>query len=307
MNAHEVLWFERHGRRYFCPARDPHLRPDPFLRHDAHLFLPPQLRASASNADRSLERTCPLEEDEQSREAAFNRRALSELKSAIAKIQYDLAFERFKRAFLRGAYAEQPRGKAGFHPNQPRVPAGNSDGGQWTHDGGDGNDVSQDARVTLAALKLPRVPNNRPPTPQERNRTARELARWGLEAIVGAIAGGATWLNEQWASIDSYFDPPMTLEELQQAASDPRPGYDIHHIVERASAAEDDFERHLIDAPENLVRIPRWKHWAINSWYQTKNEAYGFLSPREYLRGNSWDVRMRVGHDALIDVGVLKR
>jgi hypothetical protein len=192
-----------------------------------------------------------------------------------------------------------------YSPNQPRVAAGNPDGGQWTS-GGDGSDVSKDARVTPAALQLPRVPNSRPPTPQERNRTARELARWGRDAIVGAIAGGATWLNEQWASIESYFDPPKSLEELQQGVSDPRPGYDIHHIVERDSAAEDGSETEKINAQENLVRIPRWKHWEINSWYQTKNEAYGFLSPREYLRGKSWDVRMRVGHDALIDVGVLK-
>jgi hypothetical protein len=30
--------------------------------------------------------------------------------------------------------------KANFNPNQPRVPAGNSDGGQWTNGGGDGGD-----------------------------------------------------------------------------------------------------------------------------------------------------------------------
>jgi hypothetical protein len=307
MNAHEVLWFEQHGRRYFGPVRDPHLRPDPFLRHDAHLFLPPQLRAQVSSVDRSLPRTNPPEDDEQRREAASTLKEIYELKSAIAKIRSDLAFERFKRTFLRGVYAERLRRKAGFRPDQPRVPAGNPDGGKWTHEGGDGSDVSQDARITLAALKLPRVPNRRPPTPQERNRTARELARWGRDAFVGAIAGGATWLNEKFAEFQSSIDSPKSLEELQKAVSDPRPGYDIHHIVERVSAAEDGSESDKIDAPENLVRIPRWKHWAINSWYQTKKEAYGFLSPREYLRGKSWDVRMRVGHDALIDVGVLKR
>jgi len=36
-------------------------------------------------------------------------------------------FDEWKRAHLR---------KANFNPNQPRVPAGNSDGGQWTHEGG---------------------------------------------------------------------------------------------------------------------------------------------------------------------------
>jgi hypothetical protein len=33
--------------------------------------------------------------------------------------------------------------KAGYNPNQPRVPAGRRDGGQWTS--GDGNDTTSDA------------------------------------------------------------------------------------------------------------------------------------------------------------------
>jgi hypothetical protein len=93
---------------------------------------------------------------------------------------------------------------------------------------------------------------------------------------------------------------------LQRDASNPRAGYDIHHIVEQTSAEEDGFSRQTIDSPENLVRIPRWKHWAINSWYQTKNKAFGGLSPRDYLRGKSWEERRRVGLDALVDAGVLK-
>ena len=32
--------------------------------------------------------------------------------------------------------------KAGYDPNEPRVPAGNPDGGQWTRDGGDGNSTT---------------------------------------------------------------------------------------------------------------------------------------------------------------------
>jgi len=124
--------------------------------------------------------------------------------------------------------------------------------------------------------------------------------------LLEAIRKGATWLEEQRASFNSYFDPPKTLEELQRDASNPRAGYDIHHIVEQTSAEEDGFSRQTIDSPENLVRIPRWKHWAINSWYQTKNKAFGGLSPRDYLRGKSWEERRRVGLDALVDAGVLK-
>jgi hypothetical protein len=62
----------------------------------------------------------------------------------------------------------------------------------------------------------------------------------------------------------------------------------------------------MINGPENVVRIPRYKHWEITSWYMTKNKDYGNVSPREYLRGKGWDERTRVGLDALTKYGVLK-
>jgi hypothetical protein len=86
----------------------------------------------------------------------------------------------------------------------------------------------------------------------------------------------------------------------------PKAGYDIYHIVEQTSAAQDGYPRHMIDAPENLVRIPRLKHREINGWYQTRNENYGLMTPREYLRGRSWDERVDIGLKALIRHGVLK-
>jgi len=58
------------------------------------------------------------------------------------KRKADIAWERFKAAFMRGDFA--PRDKAKFNPSQPRVPAGNPDGGQWT-DGGDNDDRPSDA------------------------------------------------------------------------------------------------------------------------------------------------------------------
>jgi hypothetical protein len=49
------------------------------------------------------------------------------------------------------------------------------------------------------------------------------------------------------------------------------------------------------------------KHWEITGWdMRGHNDAYGGLSPREYLRGEDWDERRRVGLDALIRFGVLK-
>lgn len=86
----------------------------------------------------------------------------------------------------------------------------------------------------------------------------------------------------------------------------PKIGYDVHHIVEQSLAAATGYPRGKIDAPDNLVRIPRLKHWEINAWYQRPNPDYGDASPRKYLSGKDWDERRRVGLDALTRYGVLK-
>jgi hypothetical protein len=59
-----------------------------------------------------------------------------------------LAALRVKLALLR---FEELHRKAGFNPDQPRVPAGNPDGGQWTGDGGGS------VRIRLAASDKPRL------------------------------------------------------------------------------------------------------------------------------------------------------
>jgi len=38
----------------------------------------------------------------------------------------------------------------------------------------------------------------------------------------------------------------------------------------------------------------------------TGNKKYGGLSPRQYLKGKSWEEKLEVGKQALIDAGVLK-
>jgi hypothetical protein len=187
-----------------------------------------------------------------------------------------------------------------YNPNQPRVPAGNPDGGQWTSDGSSGGL----ARVRLAGPPPtndpPDLPKDRPHTSQDRTaaikEAARQLGRFG--GPIGRIIGAAYWLYEYEAQITASLDPPNTLEELQKAVSTPKLGYEIHHIVEQTPARQDGFR-------ENLVRIPTLKHRDINAWYQTKNDDFGGLAPPDYLRGRSWDERTKVGLDALIEHGVL--
>jgi hypothetical protein len=279
-----------------------------------------------------------------------------------------------------------------FNPNQPRVPAGHPDGGQWTSGGGkpgnDGrvlSDVAPDndwqpgaqyaakrrgrgsgsdmeggqaARLEAANARAhdaigkvrqldpnwrprgesvygtdvegqirrangladeaearireltgfespPLVPKQRPGRLSERYDVARDIAKW-LAKKLGHVVEGVAWLEEYEGAIKAYLDPPKSLEELQQAVSEPKKGYDIHHIVEQTPAKKDKFPDSTIQAPENLVGIPRFKHWEISSWYGRPNEMFGNKSPRDYLRGKDWDERLKVGLHALKIHGVLK-
>ncbi|MDC7787597.1 hypothetical protein PQJ75_24375 [Rhodoplanes sp. TEM] len=60
------------------------------------------------------------------------------------KAASDIAFARFMSSFRR--WAETCR-KANFDPNQPRVPAGNPDGGRWTSGGGGGPAAGDDSQI----------------------------------------------------------------------------------------------------------------------------------------------------------------
>jgi hypothetical protein len=188
------------------------------------------------------------------------------------------------------------------------VPAGNPDGGQWTSDG---NSVGS-TRIRLAGPlptnDPPELPKDRPRIPEERTSAIKEVIR-RLERFggpIGRIIGAAYWLYEYDAEITSALDPPKSLEELQRAHATPKAGYHRHHIVEQTSAERDGFPRSMIDGPDNLVLIPKRKHVEITSWYQTKNDDYGGLPPREYLHGKNWEERRRIGLKMLVDVGVLE-
>ena len=223
------------------------------------------------------------------------------------------------------------------------MPAGNPDGGQWTRDDGGAASTASGVVLSDAAPENnwipgaqyaandppggaqngsqpfgppPEVPDEEPVTKQAIHAFVWSAALWlagtTLEATLGGPVGdfvlaleAAQWLYQYLPLIYSYLDEPKTLEELQQDALNPQPGYNIHHIVEQTSAVQVGFSSDMINDPDNLVRIPTLKHWLINGWYSTNNPEFGGLSPRDYLRGKSWNERVRVGKDALTQFGVL--
>ena len=168
--------------------------------------------------------------------------------------------------------------KAGFNPDEPRVPAGNPDGGQWTSDGssaGGGLAAPESAGSYPAAIwhnqgpplgDPPEIPPRPPATRQALNAFLKAAAYWLVRA--GKVAAAkflarlqtVFWLVSALQYIYTYTHPPKTLAELQNDVLNPQPGYDIHHIVEKKSAADVGYPDSVIDGPDNLVRIPTLRH-----------------------------------------------
>jgi hypothetical protein len=199
--------------------------------------------------------------------------------------------------------------KAGFRPDEPRVPAGNPDGGQWTGEGGPGSSppvTSANRHIRVLQVSEdnhPEIPDRPPLRPRDRYAIVRLVLR---RSPIGRAVLTAWRIYEVASDAFTYFDEPKTLEELEQAAKEPKTGYDIHHIVEQTPGRRDGYPETWINSPENTVRIPRFRHWDINRWYSTKNEDFGGMTPRDYLRGKTWQERYEIGLKALKKFGVLK-
>lgn len=303
-------WAAKQRARWIQSNPDRFLRPDAhrFIRHDAHRYLKPGYSIDSGREP------CAFGQQAYGRnyDAAQPREVLGDAardwqaEIAVSRARWHLAALRVELALLR---FKQLNNKAGFNPDQPRVPASNPDGGQWTSEGGAASQNRIQLAGSLPTGDPPEIPNERPSDSQERNAVVKAVARWlgRYGGAVGKIVGAAYWLYEYDAEIAASLDPPKSFEELQQAVATPKAGYQRHHIVEQTPAEQAGYPRSRIDEPDNLVRIPTLKHREITTWFQTKNKDFGGISPREYLRDKSWDERRRIGLEALMDQRVLKQ
>jgi hypothetical protein len=118
------------------------------------------------------------------------------------------------------------------------------------------------------------------------------------------------------AQMRTNFDPPKTLEELQQAPTENLLGYEQHHIVEQTddnvakdidqiSSRLEKFGRDMIDDPSNIVWVPRLKHEQISGYYSSK--PVGSPSTvRASLAQLDFATQRAAGLEALSRYGVLK-
>jgi hypothetical protein len=129
-------WIEHQRKRW--------LRPDwkRWMREDAHRFLPPGEQAAlrrARSVSASRDRAHADESSSEAEQRALND-TLLEIRRELAEVKFELAWRSFCR-------------KYGYNPDQPRVPAGNPDGGQWTGGEASGSaDAADDGEVRVAAM-----------------------------------------------------------------------------------------------------------------------------------------------------------
>src|SRR5262249_25155008 len=133
-------------------------------RHDAHLWVRPDAYrfmrpGSPAYVGKDVVRHRAPEQpsSQRSQTAAHSSAAQLEHAKAIAAeikairdLQYEL--EKIKIEIRHRRRLRLLRTKAGFNPDQPRVPAGNPDGGQWTGRQGDSS-PSNNPLVSFAAAR----------------------------------------------------------------------------------------------------------------------------------------------------------
>jgi len=133
------------------------------------------------------------------------------------------------------------------------------------------------------------------------------VGNWALATAIANAADAVGWLTDQYYNIAASLDPAKTYEELVADAQvkGPRRGYENHHIVEQGGQ-NSYLDQSEIQSGENIVRIPYYRHKDVQSYYQTPNPLLGGLTPREYLRGRSFQEQFEFGLKVLRDLGIMK-
>ncbi len=234
----------------------------------------------------------------------------------IAELLVELYFSRLLPNEMREQIAK-------FDPRlHPRWPAGteSSQGGQFRPNDDNLLLPVSDEKESDKNKSPTESPAGRPSTKQEINRSLRrqsDLAERQVKAglrskgeVIGEFLnrmGVGDAMADAFVRFLSRFDDPRTLDELVQLSKDPsrqHAGYERHHIVEQGPN-EGRFSDDQMEGPDNVIAIPYYKHRDISDFYSTKDETLG-MTPRDYLRGKSFEEQYRYGLGILRKFGVLK-
>lgn len=218
--------------------------------------------------------------------------------SSYFRIAAVLAAKRFSVAAGRVAWTLR------YNPNwhlQPRVPAGNSDGGQWV----------PYLTASLGSI-LPVLQKLGPPA----LRALRETAR--------RIAPVLRRLPRRWDETSHFPDESDFREETRRISSSSwqRHGYpnirfrsegelrrylgpaglgrEWHHIVEKRLAGRDGFPVEIIHSTDNIINLPVDVHRAINARMSSLSPEHGNVVLRYWVERLPFEDQYNFGLD-LID------
>jgi len=252
-----------------------------------------------------------------------------------------------------------------YDPNQPRVPRGHPDGGQWTDGTGAGGEnenaeetdehgedespgdrpltdeeyesllkveeavrgvLSENGEARYLATLIARGPGRRP-------KILEAIKEWSgpiTESLVTlALKGEYGQFLFLWKLVESFapelFEYAMEAEEWDEIVAEKdylgflesvdfekhykhkkKPLRDWHHIVERKAVVSPGSlpKADILHSTDNVVQLPRAKHWEIKQYYVNRdpNDArFVDITPREWLRGQPWQVHYDFG------IGMLKK
>ena len=169
------------------------------------------------------------------------------------------------------------------------------------------------------------LPKDKPPGRSQSYNAGTDAASRLKEALqndwhtvverAGQVVDATHWVADQVSNIVADVDfsqaAPYDLDDLVAAAKKKsEPGYQDHHIVEQGPQNDDlsPEEKKRIDHPENIVRIPYYEHQLITNYYRNRDPKppCNGMTPRQYMRGKSFDDRYQFGLNVLRGRGIIK-
>jgi len=228
-------------------------------------------------------------------------RAQTRLRAALAAERFWQAALRLQRTLKRNPY---------WHL-QPRVPAGNPDGGQWTESGPLGDEWTIGELVSGLPSAILKVLERylAPVLHRESRRIVPYLRR--LPNL---------WLNGESFPAEDQFDretqriaPPSLRRpghafirfrsdhELRNFLGPAGPGREWHHIVEKRLAGRDGFPVEMIHATDNIISLPVEVHRRISARMSEKNPSFGSLTHRHWMERFSFGEQYNMGLDLIVE------
>lgn len=179
--------------------------------------------------------------DELKRELAARRAARLREAEALRR-KSDLAWERFLSTFKR--YAEQQ--KAGFNPDQPRVPKGDPDGGQWIRDAGKvGSDRARSTDISAQRRIGPRPIGT--PTQHLRLDVASARAQDAIARV--------QQLNPNWRPASAMSgDNPRDMEAMIRTKEAERREAEAQYVALARVGHDDSFPRRAAATTTDILR-----------------------------------------------------